>query len=166
MDSYANDLVKVMQTSLTKHEFASALDMKPSDTFVTKMFRVVDQDGDGRISFQVIFIIVYLHILTFAWYDCNNVHYFYFFQEFLDTVIQFSTSSQNSDDKLRIIFDMCIDESQPQDPRKQLTVNKMQVIEMLHSVIDVAKVNEVNTKDVNIMIESMFKEAGLKNKKV
>ena len=61
MDSYANDLVKVMQTSLTKHEFASALDMKPSDTFVTKMFRVVDQDGDGRISFQVIFIIVYLH---------------------------------------------------------------------------------------------------------
>ena len=64
MDSYANDLVKVMQTSLTKHEFASALDMKPSDTFVTKMFRVVDQDGDGRISFQVIFIIVYLHILS------------------------------------------------------------------------------------------------------
>ena len=88
------------------------------------------------------------------------------FQEFLDTVIQFSTSNQNSDDKLRIIFDMCIDESQPQDPRKPLTVNKMQVIEMLHSVIDVAKVNEVSTKDVNIMIESMFKEAGVKNKKV
>ena len=37
---------------------------------------------------------------------------------------------------------------------------------MLHSVIDVAKVNEVSTKDVNIMIESMFKEAGVKNKKV
>lgn len=62
MDSYANDLVKVMQTSLTKHEFASALDMKPSDTFVTKMFRVVDQDGDGRISFQVISS---LYICTF-----------------------------------------------------------------------------------------------------
>ena len=61
---------------------------------------------------------------------------------------------------------MCIDESQPQDPRKPLTVNKIQVIEMLHSVIDVAKVNEVSTKDVNIMIESMFKEAGVKNKKV
>ena len=61
---------------------------------------------------------------------------------------------------------MCIDESQPQDQRKPLTVNKMQVIEMLHSVIDVAKVNEVSTKDVNIMIECMFKEAGVKNKKV
>ena len=61
---------------------------------------------------------------------------------------------------------MCIDESQHQDPRKQITVNKMQVIEMLHSVIDVAKVNEVSTKDVNMMIESMFKEAGMKNKKV
>ena len=71
MDSYANDLVKVMQTSLTKHEFASALDMKPSDTFVTKMFRVVDQDGDGRISFQVIFIIVYLHILSI--HSCGMV---------------------------------------------------------------------------------------------
>jgi dual oxidase len=53
MDSYANDLIKVMQTSLTKNEFASALDMKPNDLFVIKMFRVVDKDGDGRISFQV-----------------------------------------------------------------------------------------------------------------
>ena len=73
MDSYANDLVKVMQTSLTKHEFASALDMKPSDTFVTKMFRVVDQDGDGRISFQVIFIIVYLHILSISMHSHGTI---------------------------------------------------------------------------------------------
>ena len=54
MKSYANDLMKVMQTSLTKPEFASALDMRPNDIFVLKMFRVVDKDGDGRISFQVI----------------------------------------------------------------------------------------------------------------
>ena len=53
MESYASDLMKVMQTSLTKHEFASALDMKTSDLFVKKMFRVVDKDRDGRISFQV-----------------------------------------------------------------------------------------------------------------
>ena len=53
MDSYATDLMKVMQTSLTKREFASALDMKTGDLFVKKMFRVVDKDRDGRISFQV-----------------------------------------------------------------------------------------------------------------
>ena len=53
MESYANDLMKVMRTSLTKHEFASALDMKPNDLFVRKMFRIVDKDRDGKISFQV-----------------------------------------------------------------------------------------------------------------
>ena len=53
MESYATDLMNVMQTSLTRHEFASALDMKTSDLFVKKMFRVVDKDRDGRISFQV-----------------------------------------------------------------------------------------------------------------
>ena len=56
MDSYATDLMKVMQTSLTKREFASALDMKTGDLFVKKMFRVVDKDRDGRISFQVMII--------------------------------------------------------------------------------------------------------------
>ena len=87
-------------------------------------------------------------------------------QEFLDTVIQFSTSSQESDDKLRIIFDMCMDETKHQDSRLEATISKVQVIEMLHSVISIGKVNEVNTKDINLMIEAMFKEAGLKNKKV
>ena len=56
MESYASDLMKVMQTSLTQNEFASALDMKTNDLFVKKMFRVVDKDGDGRISFQVMII--------------------------------------------------------------------------------------------------------------
>ena len=87
-------------------------------------------------------------------------------QEFLDTVIQFSTSSQESDDKLRIIFDMCMDETKHQDSRLEATISKVQVIEMLHSVISIGKVNEVNTKDINLMIEAMFKDAGLKNKKV
>ena len=53
MNSYAYDLMKVMKTSLTKHEFASALDMNANELFVQKMFRVVDKDEDGRISFQV-----------------------------------------------------------------------------------------------------------------
>jgi dual oxidase len=41
------------------------------------MFNIVDKDGDGRISFQ----------------------------EFLDTVVLFSKG--HTEDKLRIIFDMC-----------------------------------------------------------
>ena len=50
------------------------------DVFVTKMFNIVDKDGDGRISFQ----------------------------EFLDTIVLFSKG--RTDDKLRIIFDMCDDD--------------------------------------------------------
>ena len=68
-----------MKTSLTKHEFAQSLGMKEKDVFVTKMFRIVDQDRDGKISFQ----------------------------EFLDTVIRFSACNNTSDAKLRIIFEMC-----------------------------------------------------------
>ena len=61
---------------------------------------------------------------------------------------------------------MCMDEDMPKDPRLEATVSKVKVIEMLNSVINMGKVNEVNNKDVSLMIESMFKEAGLKNKKV
>lgn len=42
-----------MRTSLSKSEFANALGMKADAVFVTKMFNIVDKDGDGRISFQV-----------------------------------------------------------------------------------------------------------------
>ena len=46
-----------MRTSLSKGEFASALGMKADAVFVKKMFNIVDKDGDGRISFQVRFIV-------------------------------------------------------------------------------------------------------------
>ena len=61
---------------------------------------------------------------------------------------------------------MCMDENKATDPRLEATVNKVQVVEMLNSVIHLGKVNEVNNNDVSLMIDSMFKEAGLKNKKV
>ena len=61
---------------------------------------------------------------------------------------------------------MCMDENKATDPRLETTVNKVQVVEMLNSVIHLGKVNEVNNNDVSLMIDSMFKEAGLKNKKV
>lgn len=48
------EVVTVMRTSLSKSEFASALGMKADAVFVKKMFNIVDKDGDGRISFQVL----------------------------------------------------------------------------------------------------------------
>ena len=42
----------VMSISLSRAEFASALGMKPNDMFVRKMFKVVDKEGNGRISFR------------------------------------------------------------------------------------------------------------------
>ncbi len=41
-----------MRTALTREEFAAALGMRERDLFVHKMFKIVDKDGDGRISFQ------------------------------------------------------------------------------------------------------------------
>lgn len=46
-------MISVMRTALTKEEFANALGMKAAEVFVQKMFKIVDKDGDGRISFQV-----------------------------------------------------------------------------------------------------------------
>lgn len=51
------EVVTVMRTSLSKSEFASALGMKPDAVFVKKMFNIVDKDGDGRISFQVFYML-------------------------------------------------------------------------------------------------------------
>lgn len=49
----------VMRTSLSSSEFASALGMKADAVFVRMMFNIVDKDGDGRISFQVLVFVNY-----------------------------------------------------------------------------------------------------------
>jgi len=46
-----------MQTQLTRKEFSSALGMKENDNFVGKMFKIVDGDKNGKISFQVSFFL-------------------------------------------------------------------------------------------------------------
>ncbi len=119
-----------MRTALTRAEFASALGMRDGDVFVQKMFRIVDKDGDGRISFQ----------------------------EFLDTVVLFSTSGR-SEDKLRIVFDMC-------DTNENGLIDKGELHEMLTSLVEIAKTDRVRPDDVSQLINSMFAAAGFTDKEV
>merc|ERR1712088_1101821 len=91
------------------------------EMFVSKMFNIVDKDSDGRISFQ----------------------------EFLDTIVLFSKG--RTDDKLRIIFDMCDND-------------KNGLSELLESLVDIAKTKKLTEEDVNALIEQMFQTAGYENK--
>ncbi|GFG29965.1 hypothetical protein Cfor_11750 [Coptotermes formosanus] len=121
------EVVTVMRTSLSKSEFASALGMKPDAVFVRKMFNIVDKDGDGRISFQ----------------------------EFLDTVVLFSRGK--TEDKLRIIFDMC-------DNDRNGVIDKGELSEMLRSLVEIARTTSLSDEHVTELIEGMFQDAGLRQK--
>ncbi|XP_037789559.1 dual oxidase-like [Penaeus monodon] len=127
LEDAASDVVMVMRTSLSKKEFAGALGMKPDDIFVRRMFNIVDKDGDGRISFQ----------------------------EFLDTVVLFSKGS--TDDKLRIIFDMC-------DNDRNGVIDKTELSEMLRSLVEIAKTNTVSDEEVEELINGMFSSSGINHK--
>ncbi|XP_066157034.1 dual oxidase isoform X2 [Euwallacea fornicatus] len=126
-DTMDGEVVTVMRTSLTKGEFASALGMKTDAVFVTKMFNIVDKDGDGRISFQ----------------------------EFLDTIVLFSRGK--TDDKLRIIFDMC-------DNDRNGVIDKQEFSEMLRSLVEIARTTSLSDDHVTELIDGMFQDAGLQHK--
>nr|XP_018912484.1 PREDICTED: dual oxidase isoform X2 [Bemisia tabaci] len=117
----------VMRTSLSRAEFASALGMKPDAVFVRMMFNIVDKDGDGRISFQ----------------------------EFLDTVVLFSRGK--TEDKLRIIFDMC-------DNDRNGVIDKGELSEMLRSLVEIARTTSLSDQHVTDLIDGMFQDAGLESK--
>ncbi|XP_045463309.1 dual oxidase [Harmonia axyridis] len=125
--SIDGEVVTVMRTSLTKAEFANALGMKPEAVFVKKMFNIVDKDGDGRISFQ----------------------------EFLDTVVLFSRGK--TEDKLRIIFDMC-------DNDGNGVIDKGELSEMLRSLVEIARTTSLSDDHVTELIDGMFQDAGLQHK--
>jgi dual oxidase len=113
------EVLTVMRTSLSKCEFASALGMKTDAIFVKKMFNIVDKDGDGRISFQ----------------------------EFLDTVLLFSRGK--TEDKLRIIFDMC-------DKDSNGVIDKEELAEMLRSLVEIARTTSLSDDHVTELIDGMF----------
>ncbi|GIZ03251.1 dual oxidase [Caerostris extrusa] len=126
-DVGGSDVVMVMRTSLSKQEFAEALGMRPDSLFVKRMFNCVDKDKDGRISFQ----------------------------EFLDTVVLFSRGK--TEDKLRIVFDMCDDDGNG-------VIDKRELTQMLRSLVDIAKTDSLDEAQVSGLIREMFAAAGLHDK--
>ena len=127
LEDATSDVIMVMRTTLSKREFAQALGMKENDLFVQKMFNIVDKDGDERISFQ----------------------------EFLDTIVLFSRG--RTDDKLRIIFDMC-------DNDKNGSIDKVELSDLLNSLVDIAKTPRMSDQNVADLINSMFQSAGFQDK--
>ena len=123
----SNDIIMVIRTSLSKNEFAEALGMKPDSLFVKQMFNCVDKDKDGRISFQ----------------------------EFLDTVVLFSRGK--TEDKFRIIFNMC-------DNNGNGLIDKQELTMMLYSLVDIAKTNSLTEEEVLQLIHEMFASSGLEDK--
>ena len=69
-------------------------------------------------------------------------------KEFLDTIVLFSKG--RTDDKLRIIFDMC-------DNDKNGSIDKAELSELLNSLVDIAKTQKLSEKDVDSLINSMFR---------
>uniref|UniRef100_T1IYT7 NAD(P)H oxidase (H2O2-forming) n=1 Tax=Strigamia maritima TaxID=126957 RepID=T1IYT7_STRMM len=128
-EDVTTDVIMVMRTSLSKKEFAEALGMKSGSVFVKQMFNCVDKDGDGRISFQ----------------------------EFLDTVVLFSKGK--TEDKLRIIFDMC-------DYDGNGVIDKKELSNIIRSLVDIAKTNSLTEQQETGLIDGMFSSAGLEHKDV
>ena len=66
----------ILECELTRSEFADAMSLKPDSLFVEQMFQLIDQDGNGFVSFR----------------------------EFLDMIVIFAKGSP--EDKIKLMFDM------------------------------------------------------------
>ena len=66
----------ILECELTRDEFADAMSLKPDSLFVDQMFQLIDQDGNGFVSFR----------------------------EFLDMIVIFAKGSP--EDKIKLMFDM------------------------------------------------------------
>ncbi|EFX65922.1 hypothetical protein DAPPUDRAFT_263958 [Daphnia pulex] len=74
----------------------------------------------------------------------------------LDTVVLFSKG--HTEDKLRIIFDMC-------DNDRNGVIDKGELSEMLRSLVEIARTNNsLNDDQVTELIDGMFQSAGLEHK--
>lgn len=75
-------------------------------------------------------------------------------QEFLDTVLLFSRGK--TEDKLRIIFDMC-------DKDSNGVIDKEELSEMLRSLVEIARTTSLSDDHVTELIDGMFQVRFLKS---
>lgn len=68
-------------------------------------------------------------------------------QEFLDTVVLFSRGK--TEDKLRIIFDMC-------DNDRNGVIDKGELSDMLRSLVEIARTTSLSDAQVTELIDGMF----------
>lgn len=68
-------------------------------------------------------------------------------QEFLDTVVLFSRGK--TEDKLRIIFDMC-------DNDRNGVIDKGELVEMIRSLVEMARTTSLTDLQVTELIDGMF----------
>jgi len=66
-------------------------------------------------------------------------------------------SRGQTDDKLRIIFDMC-------DNDRNGVIDKGELSEMLRSLVEIAKTTSLSDNSVTELIDGMFMDAGLEHK--
>ena len=91
----------ILECELTREEFADAMSLKKDSLFVDQMFQLIDQDGNGFVSFR----------------------------EFLDMIVIFAKGSP--EDKIRLMFDMYdVDKSGHLDRNefKKMLIAMMQMV--------------------------------------
>ncbi len=82
-----------------------------------------------------------------CWLLTKFIAYIQNFQEFLDTVVLFSRGK--TEDKLRIIFDMC-------DNDRNGVIDKGELSEMLRSLVEIARTTSLSDAHVTELIDGMF----------
>ena len=134
----------VLECELTRDEFADAMSLKPDSIFVEQMFQLIDQDGNGFVSFR----------------------------EFLDMIVIFAKGSP--EDKIKLMFDMYdIDKSGHLDKaefKKMLkammelvnaTVTPDQVDALIQSMFSAAgfeNKQELTLEDFNVLLRDHKEE--------
>ncbi|XP_013378732.1 dual oxidase 2-like isoform X2 [Lingula anatina] len=109
----ANEAKDIVNCELTKIEFAEALSMKPSSVFVENMFKLVDKDMNGYISFR----------------------------EFLDMIVIFSKGS--AEDRMKLLFDMYDITSAGCLTKKEFNVMIKSLMELANTSVEESQINQV-----------------------